>query len=98
MALVMYEQGNGTRWEFSFIYYNNAYFGGTRDEYRLTRMTKYLRSINAKVADELVFSRNSDYSYVVNLRRSGGTIREPSNDNVLVLSGGWKVVDAAQLK
>ncbi len=31
----------GTFWEFAFIYYNNALFDGTRNEYRLTRMTKY---------------------------------------------------------
>lgn len=36
----------GTFWEFAFIYYNNKFFDGTRNEYRLTRMTKYIRQAN----------------------------------------------------
>src|SRR5437762_12218344 len=45
--LVFYDVED-SRWEFSFIYYNNALFGGTRNEYRLTRMTAYLRNSGLK--------------------------------------------------
>ena len=32
----------GSIWKFAFIYYNNKFFGGTRNEYRLTRMTPFI--------------------------------------------------------
>ena len=35
----------GKDWIFSFIYYNNKFFGGTRNEFRLTRMTTFLRNV-----------------------------------------------------
>ena len=44
----------GTFWEFAFIYYNNALFDGTRNEYRLTRMTKYIRQAGLAVGDEVI--------------------------------------------
>ena len=30
-------------WSFNFIYYNNKYFGGTRNEFRLTGTNKYFK-------------------------------------------------------
>ena len=38
----------GSLWKFSFIYYNNYFFGGTRNEYRLTWMTALIRNYNLK--------------------------------------------------
>lgn len=46
----------GKRWEFNFIYYNNRSFGGTRNEYRLTRMTKFFREAGAMSGDGLVIN------------------------------------------
>jgi len=41
---------NGFNWQFRYVFYNNKLHGqGTRNEYRLTHMTKYLR--NAKKGD-----------------------------------------------
>ena len=31
MKLIVRERADGTKWEFNFIYYNNALFDGTRD-------------------------------------------------------------------
>ncbi|MBS0580639.1 MAG: hypothetical protein JSR36_15385 [Proteobacteria bacterium] len=78
-----------TRWEFVFIYYNNRFFGGTRNEYRLTRMTKYLRSSNAKVSDTLVLSRDSEGRLFVKCIRSEPMV---ADEGVLRLTGGWKVI------
>lgn len=79
------------QWKFNFIYYNNKYFEGTRNEYRLTGMTKYLRSINAKVNDELVFSKDENGSIFIRIFRDE-KISIPLNENILVLSGGWKII------
>lgn len=48
----------GKSWSFRFIYYNNRKFGGTRSEYRLTRMTAFMRSHGVSVGDGLVLGRD----------------------------------------
>jgi hypothetical protein len=91
-ALVVREKRDGTRWIFNFIYYNNAFFGGTRNEYRLTCMTKYLRATGARVGDELVFSKNEEASILVDLQRS----RSPASVDelgTLVLGSGWRIIN-----
>jgi hypothetical protein len=90
--LTLHDKSDATRWKFNFIYYNNKKFGGTRNEYRLTCMTQYLRAINAKAGDEIIFSRDENFSYQLELVRSAISI-DNSDEDVLVLSGGWKVVN-----
>lgn len=92
-ALVMRERSNNARWVFNFIYYNNRLFGGTRNEYRLTCMTKYLRSIDARIGDELVFSTDDNASYEVDLVRASRSADLINVDGCLVLSGGWTVIN-----
>ena len=88
---LVFREGDGiTRWDFNFIYYNNRLFGGTRNEYRLTCMTKYLRARNACVGDLVVLSRDSDGRLTVELKRT--KLPALTHDDVLVLSGGWKVI------
>ena len=78
----------GTFLEFAFIYYNNALFAGTRNEYRLTRMTKYIRQARLIPGDELILSQDAD-RYLVSYRRE----KTPAfSGNVLKLGGGWRIV------
>jgi hypothetical protein len=44
---------------FRYVYYNNKLHdeGGTRNEYRITHMTGYLRKIGAKTGDAFMISR-----------------------------------------
>lgn len=91
-TLVMRERADGARWEFNFIYYNNAKFGGTRNEYRLTCMTAYLRAISAHPGDELRFTRDENASYNIELIRAGGDASSLQGET-LVLSGGWKIIN-----
>jgi hypothetical protein len=54
-------------------------------------MTEYLRSANAQAGDELVFTKDENHSFevaVVRLRAA-----EETQEGVLVLSGGWKIVN-----
>jgi len=93
MMLTMREEGSSTRWQFNYIYYNSKMTGGTRNEYRLTCMTKFLWTSNAKSGDELRFSLDEDHSYVIGLVRA---VEQGTTDvlsPVLVLSGGWKVIN-----
>ena len=93
MTLVMREAGSGSRWEFNFIYYNNRFFGGTRNEYRLTCMTQYLRSVNAKVGDDVVITVDSDRSYFIELEQADKGTKQTGAGNMLVLAGGWKIIN-----
>jgi len=72
-------------WSFNFIYYNNKFFGGTRNEYRLTGMTRYIRSNRLKAGDEIHFSKDS----------SGYRIKSKKNnklDGPIKLTGRWITV------
>lgn len=76
----------GRLWKFSFIYYNNSYFGGTRNEYRLTWMTAFIKNYNLKAGDKLTFLRDDD-GYNINYEREG-----MSQSDVLRLGTSWKIV------
>lgn len=78
----------GHEWTFVFIYYNNRFFGGTRNEYRLTGMTAFLREFNLKVGDILIFRRVQPHSMFISFKRTA-----PS-DKVLKLTDSWKVITA----
>ena len=75
-------------WTFVFIYYNNRFFGGTRNEYRLTGMTAYFREFNLKAGDVILFRRVSSTRITISYKR--GTQR----GEILRLSSSWKVIDA----
>ncbi|MEO9960429.1 MAG: EcoRII N-terminal effector-binding domain-containing protein, partial [Nisaea sp.] len=57
-AWIEAEDDNGRVWKLRYIYYNNKLHAenGTRNEYRLTHLTKYLREVGARVGDSLVFT------------------------------------------
>ena len=43
-------------WILNFIYYNNKFFGGTRNEYRLTGMTRFFREMGLEENDRIEFN------------------------------------------
>ena len=57
--LIFYDV-DGQRWEFAFIYYNNRHFGGTRNEFRLTRMTPFIRQHGLQPGDRVTLRREPD--------------------------------------
>ena len=78
----------GREWTFMFIYYNGKFFGGTRNEYRVTGMTAYLREFNLKAGDKVVLRRESPRTLRITFKRAG------DHHGVLKLSPTWKVIDA----
>ncbi len=56
------ETQDGQILKLRFIYYNNKYHTpqGTRNEYRITWLTKFLRSANAKEGDGFEISRTEE--------------------------------------
>jgi len=88
ITLYFFEEDGITKWPFEYIYYNNRFFGGTRNEYRLTCMTPYLQSVNAKSGDTLEMQLDSDGRRHIHLVRTKPVV----DSEVLVLRGGWKVI------
>lgn len=86
-----FTDSSGGRWEFAFIYYNNRFFGGTRNEYRLTRMTKYIRSSGLMAGDVVELSRDDEDEYRVDFQRKNrATVNEKG---ALSLGSGWRVIN-----
>lgn len=82
---------DGQTWDFCFIYYNNKHHdrGGTRDEYRITHMTKFLRSFGAAVGDNIVISgiaKSGEYEILLEKKA-----REDEYTNRVKLRG-WRRV------
>ena len=88
-VLLYFEDESGSKWEFAFIYYNNKFFGGTRNEYRLTRMTGFFGSQNVRSGDELILLKDTDGKRKIKYKRSRSVIHDKS---ILKLGTGWKVI------
>lgn len=78
-------------WRFNFIYYNNKFFGGTRNEFRLTGMTKFLRRHDLKAGDDLILKRNDDISYSIDFEKKDKVSKNSSEK--LKLGSSWKVIN-----
>jgi len=80
----------GAKWEFTFIHYNNRLFGGTRNEYRLTGMTRFFREAGLLTGDEVILSLGPDGRYFVDFRRKSEA--KKGETGVLKLGSSWKVI------
>ncbi len=87
--LITFHDHLGEKWSFSFIYYNNKFYGGTRNEYRLTGMTRYMNVYNLKSGDTLTLSRDKDGFYSVKYRKDGA---QKAGSGPLKLGNSWKVI------
>jgi hypothetical protein len=94
-AHLHFEDQEGRFWEFAFIYYNNKFFGGTRNEYRLTRMTKYIRDAGLATGDEVILKYRADGNYFISYQRETAALitEQEEGGTVLRLGSGWKVID-----
>lgn len=92
---LIFEDESGEKWELAFIYYNNRFFGGTRNEYRLTRMTRFIRERGLESGDEVSLERSPSGILKITTRRSGAAVTEllHSEQFVLKLGSGWKIVE-----
>lgn len=89
-AHLLFTDDAAVKWEFAFIYYNNALFSGTRNEYRLTRMTRYIRDAGLDIGDEVILRRDDHDRYQVGHSRKSQP--QFSETGVLKLGSGWRVI------
>lgn len=77
-----------SHWFLNFIYYNNNLFGGTRNEYRLTGLTKFIRQNNLRCGDEIcLFLDEAGYRFIGYKRTSALYSYEKG---VLKIYHGWR--------
>lgn len=87
----------GEEWTFNFIYYNNKLFGGTRNEYRLTCMTGYIRRYSLKESDTVIFTKPTGRCFGIDYRRKEQRLQNLADGTkVLRLSGNWTIIDTDQ--
>lgn len=92
---------SGKSWKFNFIYYNNRFFdeNGTRNEYRLTGMTKYFRENNLKAGDTIILIHLPDGTDEIRYKRETTLVLRESvtpygtTRKRLVIGSDWKVID-----
>lgn len=80
-----------------YVYYNNRLHrpGGTRNEYRLTHLTKFLRKSGAKVGDGFELSRDDGARrYRIRVVEHGGPQTPPDEDAPIriKLRASWRRV------
>jgi hypothetical protein len=89
--VMKFEDLSGEAWDFTFIYYNGKFYEGTRNEFRLTSMTGYIKSNNLKAGDKITFHRLDDGRLLIKHQRiNDSTV---VSNNVLRLGTSWKVVN-----
>jgi len=91
-AHISFIDDSGKKWVFAYIYYNNRMFGGTRDEYRLTRMTKYINENLLKSGDiiHLTYIPVQDKFSVSFSRKNVNNFAD--DPNVLVIGKSWIII------
>ena len=80
---------DGKIWDFCFIHYNNKHYDptGTRDEYRITHMTKFLRSFGATEGDDVVISgKPGSAKYTVRVEKAEIMTDQPAR----IVLKGWR--------
>jgi len=87
--LISFRDSTMGQWTFAFIYYNNRRFDGTRDEYRLTRMTGFVRAHNLKAGDRLTLLREGTAGYRAEYERQ----RAQQDDDRVRLGTSWRIVE-----
>lgn len=93
-AWIRCEDANGDVWEMRYVYYNNKLHDsyGTRNEYRITWMTKYLRACKAVAGDSVLFEATDELGlYKISVTRPSH-VPTSSGQGVIKLSG-WRRVD-----
>lgn len=87
---------HGVERKFRFVYYNNRLHdaNGTRNEYRLTYMTGYLKAMRAAEGDGLEFSREDGAAkYTIRLvRKPEPVLQIPEGPMRIKITAGWRRV------
>lgn len=83
----------GTSIPLNFIHYNGKLLGlSSRNEYRLTGMTRFLKDRNARIGDRIELSRAITGELTIAHRRETQSAAVSVDSDIIVLSGTWKTI------
>lgn len=84
---------HGEERQLRYVYYNKKLHGtGTRNEYRITHLTKYLRDANARPGDALIFAGvEGSGVYRIRVQKTERARADAALPGVIRLSG-WRRV------
>ena len=94
-AWLQCEDEFGELHQFRFIYYNNRLHDdrGTRNEYRITRITKYFRVTGAEPGDEFEISKISETKFAIKtIKRNVSSEAESEIAPTKVKLSGWRQI------
>jgi Restriction endonuclease EcoRII, N-terminal. len=96
-AWIECEDETGTVRKFRFVYYNNKLHDddGTRNEYRITYMTKYFRDVGAREGEELELSKSgTSNTYKIRVVRTVAPLdNQKESDGVRIkIKSAWRRV------
>ncbi|MCO8095368.1 EcoRII N-terminal effector-binding domain-containing protein [Acinetobacter lwoffii] len=82
----------GRKWEFRYIYYNNKLHTekGTRNEYRITCTTTFMKENNAMEGDTVFLFQDQDGRYRIMLEKHAILLSPVDNNRVKLR--GWRQV------
>ncbi|ETX27010.1 EcoRII N-terminal effector-binding domain-containing protein [Roseivivax isoporae] len=86
---------DGRELRLRYVYYNNRFHKpkGTRNEYRITHLTKFLRMEGAKEGDTFEISKEDGAArYLINVVKAEQEPDEPADDGPvrIKISNGWR--------
>lgn len=91
-VIIEFEDDLGKFWKFNYIYYNNKFWGGTRNEYRLTGMTAFFKAVSLKPDDTIILSRDPG-GYHIDYRRVSADFSEEGDVVRITLGNSWTIID-----
>ena len=71
----------------NYIYYNNKLFGGTRHEYRLTGLTRWIKSHGLIPGDSIQMSKIAAFDYTIEIIKKERQPKTLSEDSWIALYG-----------
>lgn len=91
LKLKVIDLTDGTELLVSYIFYNNRYFGGTRYEYRLTGLTRWIKNHGLKSGDVLQITRIAKHDYSVDILKGERKPSTLSTESWVALYGEDKI-------
>lgn len=82
---------DGREWSFRYVFYNNKLHdpGGTRDEYRITHMTKFFKAFGASEGDSfMITGREGAPEYRISIIPDTSSNQYPEQGQIKL--AGWK--------
>ena len=76
----------GEEWIFNFIYYNNKFHGGTRNEFRVTGISKFIRS-RALKSNDIIKLQKKNNNFFIHYKKSSIKVKRYTGHY------DWKIVE-----